>query len=157
MVGKSLSSATSLVASGVFSRQVAWKGLEATLLRDGLPHGVWFASYEYTKTYLEKMESINPKENGAFISLFSGAFAAFAAWGVGYPFDIIKTRIQVAEGVEGKTVAQATKEIIQESNGRPLSALYRGFWLKIAKAVPASALNFFVYESVAKELRGGSA
>lgn len=26
-----------------------WCGLNATLLRDGIPHGVWFATYELTK------------------------------------------------------------------------------------------------------------
>ena len=28
---------------------VAFRGLGSTLLRDGVPHGVWFASYEYFK------------------------------------------------------------------------------------------------------------
>jgi Mitochondrial carrier protein. len=162
VIGKSLSSATAFVASGMLERKVAWKGLEATLLRDGIPHGVWFASYEWSKNYLEKInenamqEQDQPQKRSqsSIVPLFSGAFAAFTAWAVGYPFDIIKTKIQAVEGSQGKTVAQATKEIIQESNGRPLRALYRGFGLKICKAVPASAVNFFVYESVAAELRG---
>lgn len=165
VIGKSLSSATAFVASGMLERKVAWKGLEATLLRDGIPHGVWFASYEWSKNYLERqittttsdhVQEIDSKNHNksVLIPLFSGAFAAFTAWAVGYPFDIIKTKIQAAEGPEGKTVVQATKEILQESNGRPFMALYRGFGLKICKAVPASAVNFFVYESVAAELRG---
>jgi solute carrier family 25 carnitine/acylcarnitine transporter 20/29 len=153
VIGRSLSSATALVASGMLERNVAWRGLEATLLRDGIPHGVWFASYDWSKNYLEKMEGTGENQNSAVISLSCGAFAAFTAWAVGYPFDIIKTKIQSADSHQGKTVVQATKEILQESNGRPLAALYRGFGLKICKAVPASAVNFFVYESVAAKLR----
>jgi solute carrier family 25 carnitine/acylcarnitine transporter 20/29 len=150
--GKSLSSATALVASGLFANNnLAWKGLGATLLRDGLPHGVWFASYEMMKQKLEHSQSFDKDKNSAFISLSSGAFAACTAWGVGYPFDIIKTRIQ-ASGVENKTILGVTKEIINESNGRILSGLYRGFTLKLVKAVPSSAINFFVYEKVAKYL-----
>ena len=152
--GKSLSSAAALVSSNLLSKNVGWKGLEATLLRDGIPHGVWFASYEYCKRTLEKMDQFDAKENSAFITLFSGSFAATAAWGVGYPFDIIKTRIQASS--EAKSVVQATMEIIQESNGRTLPALYKGFSLKLAKAVPASAVNFFVYESVAERMRGNN-
>ena len=149
VMGKTFASATSYVAFG--ERNIVMKGLGATLLRDGLPHGVWFASYEYMKARLED----NASENSSFIPLFSGAFAALMAWGVGYPFDIIKTRVQAsADSTRGAlTVINATKEIIQESNGRPFLAFYRGFGLKIAKAVPSSAVNFYVYEAVTKELR----
>ena len=76
---------------------VLWRGLGATLLRDGLPHGVWFVAYEWSKTALE--ERFPPKDvNGkpaafaAATPLAAGAFAATAAWGVGYPFDAVKTR-----------------------------------------------------------------
>ena len=130
---------------------IGWKGLNATLLRDGIPHGVWFASYEYCKTSLENMEDFDSEHYSSFVSLFSGAMAASLAWGVGYPFDVIKTRIQASN--QPKSVSRVAKEIIQESNGRPLSALYKGFFLKLAKAVPASAINFFVYESATKRLR----
>eukprot|EP00979_Chaetoceros_neogracilis_P007823 scaffold1688_cov226-Chaetoceros_neogracile.AAC.1 len=156
VVGKSLSSATSMVVSGAFSRKIAWKGLTATLLRDGLPHGIWFASYECSKNYLESLDSVDPSKHVAPVSLSSGAFAAFTAWGVGYPFDIIKTRIQATKGTTDMTVTQATKEILKESEGRLFATLYRGFWLKIAKAVPASAINFYVYETIAKKLRSTS-
>jgi len=151
VAGKSLSSATSLVATGIFSKSVAWRGLEATLLRDGIPHGVWFASYELMKQTLEKSEGLDKQDNAAFISLFSGAFAAFTAWGVGYPFDIVKTRIQ-APGAQDKSVVSTMKDIVRESNGRVIAGLYKGFGLKLAKAVPSSAINFFVYEKVVKYL-----
>ena len=155
VAGKDLSSATSLVATGIFQKQIAWRGLEATLLRDCIPHGVWFASYEWCKEtlitkYYDESESSTEKMIG--VAIPSGAFAAFTAWGVGYPFDIIKTRIQAADtynksiGHQQLGVWQVAREIICESKGSPLTALYKGFSLKLAKAIPASAINFFVYE-----------
>ena len=39
VVGESVTSATTTVFRGLFSPNGAWKGLGATLLRDGLPHG----------------------------------------------------------------------------------------------------------------------
>ena len=141
----------------MFANTVSWKGLNATLLRDGIPHGVWFASYEYCKNTLEEMEHIDGKgKHSSFVSLFSGAMAATLAWGVGYPFDIIKTRIQAS--AEPKSIAAVAKEIVRESNSSSsrhsaIASLYKGFSLKLAKAVPASAINFFVYESITKRLR----
>lgn len=39
VVGESVTTATNTVCRGMFSSTGAWKGLGATLLRDGLPHG----------------------------------------------------------------------------------------------------------------------
>lgn len=153
VVGKSLSSATSMVLSGVFSKNVAWKGLSATVLRDGIPHGVWFSSFEYFKKYVTQIDGVDSSKHAGPIAIVSGSCCALTAWGVGYPADVIKTRIQAVEGTKQLSVTQATKEILKESNGRVFAAFYRGFWLKIAKAVPASAINFFVYETVANQLR----
>jgi hypothetical protein len=54
VVGTNATSATAnVVSSGIFSLTGGtWKGLGVKLLRDGIPHGVWFASYEYAKTEL---------------------------------------------------------------------------------------------------------
>jgi solute carrier family 25 (mitochondrial carnitine/acylcarnitine transporter), member 20/29 len=77
----------------------SWRGLNATLLRDGIPHGVWFASYEWCKTalaeYLECGADNNNNNNTntgntnnnnnkyhaqMTVPLVSGAFAATVAW-----------------------------------------------------------------------------
>ena len=81
------------------------RGLTATLLRDGIPHGVWFVSYEYCKTMLMSSSSVSEKHDedddddedetsknnssssssSSFyktvtVPIVSGAFAATAAW-----------------------------------------------------------------------------
>jgi solute carrier family 25 carnitine/acylcarnitine transporter 20/29 len=71
--------ATKVVTQGLLSPS-AWKGLGATLLRDGIPHGVWFASYEGAKMYLDKTIGGTPYHDSFTIPLSSGAFAATAAW-----------------------------------------------------------------------------
>jgi solute carrier family 25 (mitochondrial carnitine/acylcarnitine transporter), member 20/29 len=82
-------------------------GLSATLWRDGIPHGVWFASYEWCKSVLETQQQqhnnsivnilnndVESDDNNAryivslssethrqlTIPLVSGAFAATMAW-----------------------------------------------------------------------------
>lgn len=155
VVGESVTSATSTVCRGLFSSNGAWKGLGATLLRDGIPHGVWFASYEYAKTGLKDYRSRandegETSDDDIATPMLAGAFAATTAWGVGYPADLIKTRIQAGTG-EG--ILTTAKDIISESGWR---GLYKGFTLKLFRAIPASAIGFLTYESVAKMLTSNS-
>ena len=83
----------------------SWRGLNATLLRDGIPHGVWFVSYEWCKTTLTRQyvtlsggiaqessiasfssssssssSSVSSTAQQVAIPLVSGAFAATVAW-----------------------------------------------------------------------------
>eukprot|EP00580_Thalassiosira_gravida_P007776 CAMPEP_0201626888 /NCGR_PEP_ID=MMETSP0493-20130528/2085_1 /ASSEMBLY_ACC=CAM_ASM_000838 /TAXON_ID=420259 /ORGANISM="Thalassiosira gravida, Strain GMp14c1" /LENGTH=297 /DNA_ID=CAMNT_0048097035 /DNA_START=21 /DNA_END=914 /DNA_ORIENTATION=+ len=153
VVGESVTSATSTVCRGLFSSAGAWKGLGATLLRDGIPHGVWFASYEYAKTeltdYRLRENESKKAEDDIAIPMISGAFAATTAWVVGYPADLIKTRIQAGSG---NGIMGTTRDIINESGWR---GLYNGLTLKLLRAVPASAIGFLTYESAAKMLTSG--
>jgi solute carrier family 25 carnitine/acylcarnitine transporter 20/29 len=66
------------------------------LLRDGIPHGVWFVSYEVAKDYLGSLLLVSTDKNGDVendggyhksltVPLLSGAFAATAAWGTFHP------------------------------------------------------------------------
>ena len=90
VVGTNATSATAnVVASGIFSLAGTWKGLGATLLRDGIPHGVWFASYEYAKTELgnyriEKNGGLQ-LENDIATPMLSGALLPQLPGVRGYP------------------------------------------------------------------------
>lgn len=166
---KPTSSSNSNISGGRASTISAWRGLGATLLRDGIPHGVWFASYEYAKVKMTKNKQQNDINNNndderrstttedeIVIPMLSGAFAATTAWGIGYPFDLIKTRIQAGTSTGG--IISTAKDIIKESsssdNGgsRAFYGLYRGFGLKLIRSIPASAIGFLVYETAAKAL-----
>lgn len=74
-------SSTRNLASHLFSPH-AWRGLGATLLRDGIPHGIWFLSYEVGKQYLGSQSFAKDNENhkSFTVPLLSGAFAATTAW-----------------------------------------------------------------------------
>lgn len=83
---KTVAAAAKELWSGGFTNRTSWRGLNATLLRDGIPHGVWFASYEWCKTAM----SSGDKEGGGgsttttteqiVVPMVSGAFAATVAW-----------------------------------------------------------------------------
>ena len=79
------------------------------------------------------------------LPLLSGAFAATCAWGVGYPADVIKTRVQAmnskATDKGGTSIEAATRSLLREANG-DVRVLYRGIGLKLVRAVPMNALGF---------------
>ena len=135
-----------------------WSGFGATLLRDGIPHGVWFVTYDVSKsridTYLKSWndDMITNKVTSIISPLTSGALSAAVAWGVGYPFDIVKTQIQAHDNKK-KGISSTLKELMMIEKGRPWVGLYRGFTLKLLRAVPASAINFTVYEYMSTRLQ----
>lgn len=125
----------------IVAKSTVWRGLGATLLRDGIPHGIWFMSYEYCKVEMTNSSLGNiDRHTIVTIPVVSGAFAATTAWIVGYPFDLIKTRIQASHGSKG--IIETAIELQKEGH------LYRGFGLKLVRSVPASMIGFFVYEYV---------
>lgn len=135
------------------------RGLGATMGRDVLPHGVWFATYDGCKQGFSKREGVCASDNGALSvgsQLASGGIAATTAWLVGYPFDVIKTRVQGSRlggnGVVGvSSGVLATARNMARVDG--MGVFYRGIGLKLARAVPMSMIGFFTYEAAAREIR----
>lgn len=145
--GQSLSAATKQVALNLY-HAAAWRGLTATLLRDGIPHGVWFVTYDVCKSELDVVWNQDP----VAVPLVSGAMAAAVAWGVGYPADVIKTRQQAAVSTTPLGVWATGRVLVAEANGNVLRGLYRGFGLKLVRSVPASMIGFTVYEFVKRNV-----
>lgn len=147
---KSLSSAS-------IALSMKWtSGLNATILRDGIPHGVWFVAYDVTKTAWQQHQQLTSSSAQYTGPLVAGAVAATVAWGVGYPADLIKTRIQAASSsssssttIDGHptttTIRDVARDIVQRSGYR---GLYKGFGLKLVRSIPASMIGFSVYELV---------
>lgn len=67
---------------------------------------------------------------------------------VGYPFDLIKTRIQASPD-SSVSIWETAMQLRQEPGG-----LYRGFGLKLVRAIPASMIGFTVYEFVKEKMIG---
>lgn len=158
---------------------LAWRGLGATLLRDGIPHGVWFLAYEKCKRACVAQLNENQAKDGtasatsiiiyddddmpASVPLLSGAVAATVAWAVGYPADVVKTRLQYdayagiaggsGNGKASRGIWETGRQLVSEADGSIIRGLYRGFGIKLVRAVPASMIGFGVYEFVKKHIQ----
>ena len=165
--GGAVTLAVSTLAGNLGRVGLCTRGLGATLLRDGVPHGVWFAAYEWSKRRMVQAsrdddddEATTSRRTDAAVPLCAGAFAAAVAWGVGYPADLVKTRVQAhaarsaAAGMMMRApgLAETCAAMLRESGGDVLRAFYRGFDLKLLRAVPASAVSFFAYEEARRWL-----
>jgi solute carrier family 25 carnitine/acylcarnitine transporter 20/29 len=142
--------AAASLAKRVGSVGLLTRGLGATLLRDGIPHGVWFVAYEWAKmNWTDRFNVDGDSSPSPVGSMTCGAFAGSVAWAVGYPFDTIKTRVQ-ASAVRGEslTIREAVSSLVAER------ALYRGFGLKLLRTIPSSAVCFVVYEEAMRAMGG---
>ena len=151
-------------AQHIVTNRTVMSGLNATLLRDGIPHGVWFVAYDVSKVTLISYTTPTPfatvETVPVSVSLLSGAIAATIAWVVGYPADLIKTRIQAMSTASlghcqpsGHTmgIVETAQQLIREADGNIWNGLYRGFGMKLVRSIPASMIGFTVYESVKEQ------
>jgi solute carrier family 25 (mitochondrial carnitine/acylcarnitine transporter), member 20/29 len=152
-------------AQNIVTNRTVMSGLNATLLRDGVPHGVWFLAYDVSKVTLMSYTTRTPLATvetvPVSVSLLSGAIAATVAWAVGYPADLIKTRIQAMStttlGQHHPTghsmgIVETARQLIHEADGHIWNGLYRGFGMKLVRSIPASMIGFTVYESVKEQV-----
>ena len=94
------------------------------------------------------------------VSLLSGAIAATVAWAVGYPADLIKTRIQAMsthsmehpQSGRPMGIIETAQQLVREADGHAWNGLYRGFGMKLVRSIPASMIGFTVYESVKEQI-----
>lgn len=146
-------SARNVVSNMLMGSRQWRRGLNATLLRDGIPHGVWFVSYEVAKDTMMKAAGYEEEDDlPVQVPLVSGAVAATVAWGVGYPADLIKTRIQAASSSSSDGILSTGRQLVQEADGKVLPGLYRGFGMKLVRSIPASMIGFTVYEGVKEQI-----
>jgi len=152
-------SARGAVQSVLVQNSQQWRcGLNATLLRDGIPHGIWFVSYEMAKDAMMGAAGMETDVDDlpVQVPLVSGAVAATVAWAVGYPADLIKTRIQAnaSSGANSgsDTIRSTARQLVKEADGKVLQGLYRGFGMKLVRSIPASMIGFTVYEMVKEQI-----
>lgn len=119
-----------------------FRGTAATLLRDGSGSMAYFAVYEWIKRTLTPPDS---KQMSPVSVMLGGGFAGVCNWIVAIPADVIKSRIQTAEGAEiGKGIIQHARELMANEGG--VFALYKGAGPAMLRAFPANAACFLGVE-----------
>ncbi|KAK6336405.1 hypothetical protein TWF696_001964 [Orbilia brochopaga] len=131
-----------------------WHGQTGTFLRETGGSAVWFGAYEYVSLAFRRRSassngaSVDTVANTAGQMMVAGACAGVCYNGVLFPADTIKSRMQTAAvGVDVRPLGfVGTGTAIWREGG--LAGLYRGCGVTVARAAPASAVIFLVYESL---------
>jgi hypothetical protein len=116
-----------------------YKGFNATVVREMPSFGIYFTSYKWASSYLEK------NEVGKYTSTaLGGSFAGICSWGVVYPADVIKTYVQTASS-NGPVLSswQVTKKLFKKQGWQ---VFFRGLGPALARAIPVNAVTFLCYE-----------
>jgi solute carrier family 25 ornithine transporter 2/15 len=147
--------------AGLFS------GLTPLLMRDVPFNTLFFGSYRVwthlLTPFFPSKESRVEGEGAGALAFVSGGFAGMTAWTIVFPFDVVKSRMQVA--LPPKAQAQAAAAAVSSASkgvvpilrailaegGLPL--LYRGWSAAVLRAFPANAALFWGVETADALLR----
>jgi solute carrier family 25 carnitine/acylcarnitine transporter 20/29 len=132
-----------------------WRGLSATVLRDGPGVGAWFAAFETVKRAIG--ESGFRKESDPIAVIISGSCGGIAFWTVALPMDALKSVIQTTRTSLGDREPNVRDIIARTLKDRGflglIRTLYRGYDVALARGIPASAIVFLVSQQATIYLR----
>lgn len=117
-----------------------YNGLTSTIAREMPGYFAFFGGIEGTKHLLVKYTSIK-EESDPRMSILAGGVGGICLWLAIFPFDLIKSRIQV-ENSKLSLVAMLSK-IVREEGARKL---YRGLTPTLIRTFPATAALLFTIE-----------
>lgn len=116
-----------------------YQGMMVTCSREIPSIGVYFLTY---RKFVEQFSDSSPVVP-AWVSLIGGGVAGSASWFCVYPFDVIKTNIQIADGSMPKSTFRMGLHLYQQFGW---SIFVRGLGTTIVRAFPVNAATFFFYE-----------
>ena len=136
---------------GKYGWKGAYQGFAATTARNVPCFATYFCFSEFGYRLVNPVHSVAaPTVTSAFFGgLVGGAIAGFGFWGIFYPLEVIKTRIQsdhtdVAQRRYTSMIDCAQKTYAEGG----VQAFYKGYTPAIVRAIPVNAAIFCVVFSV---------
>lgn len=135
-------SATALTKSIVKSQGIfgLYNGLTSTIVREMPGYFAFFGGIEGTKQLLVTYTAIKD-EHHPLVPLISGGVGGMCLWLAIFPFDLIKSRIQIENSKLG--LSQMLVKVIREEGVR---TLYRGLTPTLIRTFPATAALLFTID-----------
>ena len=121
-----------------------FRGLPALWARDVPFYFPFFGAYAWymhaaSEWTMTEKEALNPVHYA-----IGGALAGAAGWGTIYPFDVVKSRMQVGIGSASSAGVFATLQTIVAKEGA--QALFRGYGAAVVRSLPANGSLFLGVE-----------
>ena len=126
-----------------------YRGNVSTLARDIPGNFVWYGIYEGVCMWMTPTGGTKA-DLGPSAHLLGGALSGVGYWTAFYPADTVKSMIQTNPDHNGKGFVETLVGLYTKEGIR---GLYRGWGVTAARAAPAHALIFAVYEQTMKVLK----
>ena len=119
-------------AAGALRR--LYRGMAVTVARDALGCGAYFLAFDLGRRRLE------PVLGGHAGTVLAGAGAGVGFWAVAMPFDTIKTRVQVGDGITARGVL---RDALSRGD---VAGLFRGWQVAVGRGAPGAAITLYSFE-----------
>ncbi|XP_014051351.1 solute carrier family 25 member 15b [Salmo salar] len=123
-------------------------GLTTTIAREVPGYFCFFGAYELCRTTFADNMKCSKDDIGVAPIVFSGGFGGACLWLVVYPFDCVKSRIQVMSMIGRQEGFFKTMMAIMRTEG--VRALYSGLTPTMIRTFPANGALFLGYEASRK-------
>jgi len=124
-----------------------YQGATAVTLRNAPCFANYFSFFEATK------RKLTPEGHATnlLIAMVAGGVAGFGFWGLFYPLDIIKTRMQTDATDPAERKYRNTLDCVKKTYAEGgVSAFYKGYVPTITRAVPVNAAIFLGISAIKK-------
>ena len=130
-----------------------YKGMVPTLWREIPSFAAYFATWEYLCQAMSDNKDGLKHNMKMYKLLIAGGFSGISAWVVSYPFDVVKTRIQI-DGVIRKEYDGMIDCFVKTYRNEGLRAFVKGLGPALVRAFPANAATFAAMTVTMKYLKG---
>ncbi|KRT79692.1 mitochondrial carrier protein, partial [Oryctes borbonicus] len=124
-----------------------FRGLTPTLMREMPGYFFFFGGYEGARELLKKPGQ-SKEDIGVGKTMVAGASGGVIFWTTTYPFDVVKSRVQVDSKLSGGLIAT----LLHIAKNEGVTALYSGLTPTLVRTIPATAVLFLTYEYTKKFL-----
>jgi len=120
-----------------------YQGLGATLLRNVPCFGLYFLGSEFGFRLVNEPGKPSTPRSVFLGGLLGGACAGFAFWGILYPLETIKTRMQGDHIVREKRMYSGILDCVRKTYAEGgIAAFFKGYIPSLTRAVPVNAAIF---------------
>ena len=84
--------------------------------------------------------------------MLAGGLSGMACWAISYPFDVVKTRVQI-EGMGKRAYSGMVDCFVQTYKTEGVRAFFKGLAPTLARAFPCNAATFAAHSLVIRNLK----
>ncbi len=117
-----------------------FRGLSSTMMREMPGYFFFFGSYELSKNILRSSE--DEEDLGLIKTIICGGIGGIGLWVSIFPFDVVKSRIQVNSSKE-----KMFKVLFQIIRNEGFGALYKGLFPTVLRTFPSTGALFVCFEN----------